>query len=392
MNVENPTKRRPVILTLVAHYLPGYKAGGPIRSISNLVAALSNTYDFRIITSDRDLGDKRAYSGLNMSGWNTVGAAQVLYLGPERKTLRNLTSLIRNTEHDVLYLNSFFNPFFSIAPLLARRLGLLRDRRYVLAPRGEFSPDALRLKQWKKIPFLTFARRVGLYQDLIWQASSTHEEAAIRKVMCGIAQQIQIAIAPDVTMAATPPSHIPRVEGGPVRLCFLSRISPMKNLVFALRLLSKVRVPMCFNIYGPIEDIHYWSECCALLAQLPAHVQARYRGCCEHSDVPAVFASHDVFFLPTLGENYGHVIAESLMVGTPVLIADTTPWRGLKGHGVGWDLPLSNQQAFIDVIEEVARMGPIEYAQMRARVVDYSDFCINGAHVVEANRRLFDHK
>jgi len=28
-----------------------------------------------------------------------------------------------------------------------------------------------------------------------------------------------------------------------------------------------------------------------------------------------VLASHDLFFLPTLGENYGHVIVEALGVG-----------------------------------------------------------------------------
>ena len=36
--------------------------------------------------------------------------------------------------------------------------------------------------------------------------------------------------------------------------------------------------------------------------------------------------AHDLFVFPTLGENFGHVIYESLMCGTPVLVSDNTPW------------------------------------------------------------------
>jgi hypothetical protein len=46
------------VLVLVGTYLPGYKAGGPLRSIANLVATLGLEFHFRIVTLDRDLGDK----------------------------------------------------------------------------------------------------------------------------------------------------------------------------------------------------------------------------------------------------------------------------------------------------------------------------------------------
>ena len=52
-------------------------------------------------------------------------------------------------------------------------------------------------------------------------------------------------------------------------------------------------------------------------------------------------AANDLFFLPTRGENFGHVIAEALSVGTPVLISDQTPWRKLAAVGLGHDLPLA---------------------------------------------------
>ena len=41
--------------------------------------------------------------------WHSLGAAQVMYLPPNRLTLRTMRQLIGDTSHDVLYLNSCFS-------------------------------------------------------------------------------------------------------------------------------------------------------------------------------------------------------------------------------------------------------------------------------------------
>jgi hypothetical protein len=53
---------KPTILILNEYYLPGYKAGGPIRSISNLVSWLGDDFNFKIITTDRDYLDSNFLS------------------------------------------------------------------------------------------------------------------------------------------------------------------------------------------------------------------------------------------------------------------------------------------------------------------------------------------
>src|SRR5579863_7029524 len=71
---------KPKILLLVAHYLPGVKSGGPIRSISNLVEALGDEMDFRVVTTDRDQDEAEHYAGITPDRWTRVGKAEVLYL------------------------------------------------------------------------------------------------------------------------------------------------------------------------------------------------------------------------------------------------------------------------------------------------------------------------
>lgn len=382
-------QRRPVILAFVRYYLPGYKSGGPLRTISNMVEALGDEFDFRIVTSDRDATDTQPYSDFVEDMWKKVGKASVLYLSPAQKGVRAIARILRETPHDVLYLNSFFDPDFTLKPLLARRFGFALKTRCVIAPRGEFSEGALRLKSLKKKTFLLAAGMVGLYRDLEWQASSEHEEKDICRIMGSTANHITVAIdLPDIAMREVP-SFAPRAENEPLRIVFLSRISPMKNLNYALEVLKQVGAPVRFDIYGPVREVSYWEQCKRIIKQLPAHVSVNYCGSIEHEKVPSCLAQYDLFFLPTLGENYGHVILEALAVGVPVLIADTTPWRNLSEVGAGWDLPLERSNEFADKIILMAQLTVTEQIQMRERVASFAEIRRSDPVSVDANRELF---
>jgi glycosyltransferase involved in cell wall biosynthesis len=359
------TAPRPVILIFVRHYLPGFRCG-PIRSVANLVAELGDRFDFRIVTLDRDAGETAPYADLVTDGaWRRVGKAEVLYLSPAEANLAAAIRILRGTPHAVLYLNSFFDPRFTIAPLLVRRLGLAPDRPCILAPRGEFSPGALALKSRKKTLFMRTAGPLGLYGGLTWQASSDLEARDILSAF-GAAAKGRIATVPNIAGEVdAPPAPSPRRTGEPLRLCFLSRISAKKNLIGAIDMLGQVTSPIHFDIYGPVEDEAYWQRCLEAINRLPGHVTAVHRGSLPHDRVHAALASHDLFFLPTLGENFGHVIHEALSAGTPVLISDTTPWRDLEHAGAGWDLPLDRPDAFARVVDRVASLPLDDYAKLR---------------------------
>lgn len=373
MNAPNVTSGRPVVLTFVRYYLPGYKAGGPLRTISNMVEALGEEFDFRIVTSDRDATDTEPYPDVKDDVWKRVGKAQVLYLSPSKRTLRHIGKILRTTPYDVLYLNSFFDPNFTLKPLLARRLGLAPKTRCILAPRGEFSEGALKLRSTKKKAFLLAAHMIGLYRDLEWHASSTHEEADIRRKLDAVARKIKVALnLPDMTPRQLP-AFSPRTPGEPLRIIFLSRIAPMKNLDFALEVLKRVRAPVALHIYGLIDDVAYWKQCQEFMKTLPDNITASYHGSIPHEEVAATLACHDLFFLPTRGENYGHAIFEALSVGTPVLISDNTPWRNLAEKQVGWDVPLGAIKEFVEKIENISALSEGDNAMIRRCAKDFSD-------------------
>ena len=377
---------KPRILVLTGCYLPGFRGGGPLRTIFNAVNSLHGDFDFHILTADRDLGDAAPYLGIDGAVWHTVGHAQVRYLSPAEQRPADLWRVIAQTDHDLLYLNSFFSPRFTIGPLLGRRLGRLPRRPVLLAPRGEFSSGALGLKRLKKRAYIRLAKAVGLYRGVIWQATSPHEENDIRRVM-GAGVRIRLAV--DI---ACPPASLelsPRQGGAPLRIVFLSRISRMKNLQRAIEMLRGVQSPVVFDVYGPAEDAAYWAACQQAAKGLPPHVQFNYRGALYPAQVPETLAGYDLFYLPTLGENFGHVIAEALGCGLPVLISDQTPWRDLAAKRLGWDLPLADADAFAACIDECSRLPATDYDAWRQHIRAWALANIGNDEAVDQNRQLF---
>ncbi|MGN5376481.1 glycosyltransferase [Sphingomonas hankookensis] len=375
---------KPKILVFVGGYLPGYRFGGPLQSIANLVDRLGDEFDFRIVTADRDLGSTAPYPDIVPQQWHPVGQAQVLYLAPAERRLAVISRILRETPHHALYLNSFFNPHFSTLPLVARRMGRSPlTARVILAPRGEFAPGALQIKQSKKRVFLAISRLVALHRNLIWQASTQREADDIRRAT----GPGNIVCATDLPRQPAPLlARRPRAAGEPLRIVFLSRISPMKNLLYALEALAEVKAPVVFTIHGPREDEGYWQDCAAVIARMPSNIEIVEGGPVEPADVVPALAQHDLFFLPTQGENYGHVIGEALEAGLRILISDRTPWRGLAAEDVGDDLPLGARSAFVQAIEQAAaRRDRIEAAE---RSYAFLAKAFDVADTLEANRML----
>ncbi|MGA1224119.1 MAG: glycosyltransferase family 4 protein [Phycisphaerales bacterium] len=381
------TPNRPTVLCFVDYYLPGYKAGGPTRTIINLVAGLGDEVDFRIVTRDRDMGSDQPYTGVAIDAWNSVGKAQVFYASPSTFSFSGIRRLISTTPHDIVYLNSFLSPRTTGLVLLLRRLGLTRGRPVILAPRGEFADSALALKARKKRAYLAVTRLIGLYRGLIWQATSDHEATDIRRRQSGVAKRILQApnlLPPPRERADT---EAPRADG-PLRLVFLSRIAPMKNLDFLLRALAQVKVELSLTLHGTRETEAYWAECEQLISALPPNIRVRYEGPVTPDQVPAAFGAHDLFVFPTRGENFGHVIFESLSSGTPVMVSDKTPWRDDPAGAVEV-VPITDTAAWAEAITRWSSFDPTVLAARRAAASAFAAHYLATSPAAEQHRALF---
>lgn len=382
--------KRPIILTFIHHYIPGYKSGGPVRTIANMVDHLGDELYFRIITADRDALDSEPYPDIEINAWNHIGKAKVYYLPPTARKLIKIKSIINEVPFDIIYLNSLFDPVFTLWPLLIHLFDNIPQHPVVIAPRGEFSVGAITLKQYKKAIYLVIARWMRLYDSLIWQASSEYEAEDICRIMKITTESIRVA--PNLVMPVKD-KMIKQADYNskerPLRIVFLSRISPKKNLDYALRILAQVSVPVFFDIYGPVGDENYWRKCQKLITNLPSHVSVKYHGAIDHAGVNQVLFNYDLFFLPTRGENYGHVIFEALASGVPVLISDQTPWQNIDEKNIGWSLSLDQPEKFVEAINHMAQLDVSLQLKKRERTLAYASSVAMDSNVINSNLALF---
>jgi glycosyltransferase involved in cell wall biosynthesis len=319
------------VLVISAGFEPGFRYGGPVRSVVDIIDSVSNDVDVDLITRDRDLGSRTPYPD-PFGGWTRRDRALVFYLNTNKPgQWLHLERQLGRLQFDLLYVNSLWNPTFTVLPVVATRLGVIRAKRILIAPRGEFAPSALSLKRRKKALFLKWWGPFLRRRAVTWHASTEREASDIRTV-CPWAH---ILVVPPQVSLPEEPLPAERAHAGPARFVFISRISPMKNLEMVLEALQHLSQEIEFDIYGPAEDAAYWSKCRSLIRQAPNWVHVKYGGELPPSRVRDTFSSYDAFILPTRGENFGHVIAESLSSSCPVVCSDRTPWTEVLEAGGG---------------------------------------------------------
>jgi glycosyltransferase involved in cell wall biosynthesis len=241
------------------------------------------------------------------------------------------------------------------------------------------------------------ANLINLYGDIAWHASSEMEKNDILK---NLTQHVKIDnlfkkihIATNLSLFSDNVFYNEKMRSDSdscfFKICFLSRIVPIKNLDFALKILASINKEIHFCIYGPIESVEYWNSCLEIIKKMPEHIHVTYGGAVKNEDVRETISHYDLFFVPTKGENFGHVFAESLSVGVPILLSDQTPWRDLQQSGVGWDISLNQPDAFKRAILDChANLFKDEKFYTQPCISFYKEKCENNL-VVEENRNLF---
>lgn len=350
----------PKILILTDWFLPGFKAGGPIQSLSNLVNALEHEVEFYVLTTHADHGETTGYEGIQTDKWLKAEQHWRCYCSPEN-TKAAVKSAVLDSQFDVIYLNSFFSSRFSIWPLwCCWRAQVLN--KVILAPRGMLGAGALRIKSLKKRLFIRGFRLLGWHEAVRFHSTAQFETADIRLALGSQARIHTIANFPVMVNDAVVKARSHR----PTRFVFASRISPKKGLLRTLEAVETISGQWQLDVYGEADDSEYFTRC-----QKAAGKHVVFHGAIGHGALMQSLAAADFFVLPTENENFGHAIIEALSNGTPVLISNQTPWNDIGEKGAGWVLPLTTQK-WVAAMQEAVLMPDHRYAAMSAAALNYT--------------------
>lgn len=357
-------------------YLPGYKAGGPVRSVANMVSAIQLEYDIFIITRNTDWQGTEPYS-LKTGSWVQGEGCKVMYLAPPY-FFRIFDLCKKVPKGAAVYINGFYSPLFNALPVL-----LLHTRsKLVVAPRGMLKENAIALKSFKKKLFIAAYQFSGISKRIRFHSTGKEETGSIRAKFPK-AQIVEIA---NISIA---PVEKPHPQRGP-QATFLSvgRISPVKNTEYLIGVLSKIsNLGPKLQLVGTTDDMPYQEKCRNIARSSGLH--ADFVGGISPVDLPPFYSGADFFITTTSGENFGHAIIEALAHGCPVIISDQTPWNDLEAAGAGWVVPLQNTKKWEEVLLQAMEMPAEEYRKMSERAIGYVRYKFDFEDIKESYVRMF---
>lgn len=371
------------ILIFIDWYYPAYKAGGPLKSVFHLVSQLNERYDFMIVSSNKDIDGKEL--DVNPNEIIEEDGIKKIYLSESHQNKKEYARLFSEFRPDVVYLNSLFSVKYSLIPLILFRRKL--NLEVVVAPRGMLGEGALQLKKHKKQLFLKLAKSIGLFKRVLWHATAEEEAQEIIK---NFGKGSRIIVASNLSNAPCKRDLSSyRKNENKLSLVFISRISIKKNLFFILNLLNKIqdKYSISLDIYGPIEEPAYWEQC---LREINKNDNLTYRGELHPSQISETLVKYDFFVLPTLNENYGHAIVESINVGVPVLISDNTPWKDLKGQNIGIEEELERLDSWEYHLDHFYRMKHADYKEMVEACYKFAEENIVNKEIKSHYYKLFN--
>ena len=362
------------------YFKPAIKAGGPIKSIENIIKIYGGKYNFLLVTGDRDL-DQKVFKHTIFNKILKNGRLKKIYLKKNKHNFKDFMEILDNFKPDVIYLNSFFDFKFSILICLINKYFI--KKKLIISPRGELLIDALKTKYFKKKLYILTSNLLKLYSQTTFHLNSIKERNQTKREI-GLESKYKIfpVFYPKQKKVDYKQLNYDRKK---LKILFVSRIIKNKNLDFCLKVLGKINFECEFNIIGEIEDNAYWEYCTKIFENLNDNIKVNYLGAKKRDQVFSLMRKSHCLFHPSKFESFGHVIFESLLNGLPVIISKNTPWQNLKEKKVGFDLSLDEEEKFISSLNYF-------YSCMDKVYIKYRKSSLNYANKIMLKNRLFYRK
>lgn len=371
------------LLIMASLFWPQKNSGGPPISIMNVVQAIKDNFDIYIISKNHEIGEKESLPAVK-NGWNQFEFGKVYYTEFGEHTFSNITKLIIKIKPDIIYQNSFFSQDDMLPVVLYKKK--YPDLKVIVAPRGELYPERLKRGKTKKYIYGWGLRTAGLLKDIYFQGTGEDECNQIKNFLS--VPENRLYNIQNISAIGHKSTNIEK-QRNEIRLVYIARIHPSKNTLKAIEFLKNVKGNVIFDIYGSIEDKEYWKKCLEAIDNLPDNIKVTYRGIIEHDKVADTLARYHAYYMPTKGENFGHSIVESMLVGRIVVISDQTPWSDVNRHG-GYAIPLSDEKGYIETICHLCSIGQCEFDDRCKKINTFIQNNLNIQETINKYIEAFD--
>lgn len=160
-----------------------------------------------------------------------------------------------------------------------------------------------------------------------------------------------------------------------LNILFLSNITWKKNFDYVYKILVGLDFKVNLSIYGTcFKNKSYFNGLCKKLQKKHNVI---YFGAYKQKNIDNIFRKSHLLFLPTIDENFGHTIVETLFHYRPCLISNNTPWNDLHFYNAGLAVPLEFSETYSNYLRYIYLMNQKKYNQMCLLSFNYINQKIN---------------
>lgn len=236
--------------------------------------------------------------------------------------------------YDLVHIHGLWLPICHLAARMAMQVAVPT----VLSPRGMLEPWALRHSWPKKIAAWVVYQRGDICRARLLHATARAEAEQFRRMNIPVPS---VVIPNGISCPVVRPV---RKASRLRRILFLSRIHPKKGLANLIHALAEAK-PILEKrdwrlVVAGYDEGGHRSAIEGLVRELGMRHLVEFRGSVEGISKWRLYASSDLFVLPSYSENFGMVVGEALANGIPVITTRGVPWPELPVVGCGWWVPV----------------------------------------------------
>ena len=273
----------------------------------------------------------------------------------------NLQRALAESDYDIYHTNGLWMYSNHITCKMAR----VKKKPYIISPHGMLYPSALAIKRWKKWPILKLWFNKDVYNATCLHATCKQEMEHCRT----FGYKGPIAVIPNPVVFPKGVEAVINKPEGRKQIGFLGRLHPIKrveNLIYALTLLSKEdQNGLSIQIMGKYDDC-YEEFLKTEVKRLGLDDCVEFVGFVNGKDKYERLSRLWALMVPSTQENFGMIVPEALICGTPVYASLGTPWSELNEYQCGW-WKGNEPQTIAKVMLEILRMSEADAVAMGAR-------------------------
>lgn len=244
----------------------------------------------------------------------------------------NMYDCLRDSDYDIYHTNGMWMHINHSTCAIARQKG----KPYIITPHGMLYPESLARRAWKKWPMRKLWFDRDIHDAACIHATCNKEMENLR--LLGYKGPIAVIGNPVAVPDYTEELFYNRIKKTTPSNCiaFLGRLHPRKKVENILRGVALASKPdLDVHIMGEGDET-YKNFLGQEASRLGIANRVHFHGFVNGRNKFETLAEMDALFVPSDFENFGMIIPEALIVGTPVMASLGTPWETLNTVKCGW--------------------------------------------------------